>query len=87
MESVLVYFDDVLVCSRSLEEHLTKVFGRLRRANLCLKPKECMFLCPRVQYLGYVISQEGVSPDPEKVEKVKHYSQTEVRQFLRLALL
>ena len=86
-----VYIDDVLVCSKTLEEHLAHldgVFSRLRKANLRLKPK-CMFLCPKVQYLGHVISLEGVAPDPEKVEKVKNYpvptNPTEVRQFLGLA--
>ena len=48
-----------------------------------------MFVRPKVQYLGHVISLDGVSPDPEKVEKVKNYpvptNPTEVRQFLGLA--
>ena len=87
-----VYIDDVLVCSKSPEEHLvhlTEVFERFRKANLRLKPKKCMFLRPKVPYLGHIISREGVSPDTEKVDKVKYYpipaSPTEVRQFLGLA--
>ena len=89
-----VYIDDVLVCSKTLEEHLahlTEVFARLRKADLRLKPKKCMFLRPKVQYLGHVISLEGVSPDPGKVDKVKNYpvptNPTEVRQFPWLSLL
>ena len=85
-----VYIDDVLVCSKTLEEHLAHldIFSRLQKANLRLKPKKCMFLRPKVQYLGHVISREGVAPDSE-VEKVKNYpvptNPTEVRQFLGLA--
>ena len=91
-KNCFLYIDDVLVCSKTLDEHLThltEVFRRLRKANLRLKLKKCMFLHPKVQYLGHVISREGVSPDPEKVEKVKNYpvptNPTEVRQFLGLA--
>ena len=54
-----------------------------------LKPKKCNFFHPEVKYLGHVISQDGVSPDPEKVEKVRNYpvpnTPTEVRQFMGLA--
>ena len=91
-KNCFVYIDDVLVCSKTLDEYLThliEVFRRLRKANLRLKLKKCMFLRPKVQYLGHVISREGVSPDPEKVETVKNYpvptNPTEVRQFVGLA--
>ena len=91
-KNCFVYIDDVLACSKTLDEHLThltEVFRRLRKANLRLKLKKCMFLRPKVQYLGHVISREGVSPNPEKVEKMKNYpvptNPTEVRQFLGLA--
>ena len=88
-----VYIDNIiLVCSHSFEEHLSDlslVCERLRNANLCLKPKKCMFFCPKVKYLGHVISRDGISPDPEKVEKVKNYpipgTPTELRQFMDLA--
>lgn len=69
--------------------HLSLVCDRLRVANLHLKPKKCLFFRPEVKYLGHIISQDGVSPDPEKVEKVKDYptpkTPTEVRQFMGLA--
>ena len=57
-------------CVLKLDEHLThltEVLRRLCKASVRLKPKKCMFLHPKVQYLGHVISQ-GVSPDPEKEE-------------------
>ena len=50
------------LCSKTLDEHLahlTEVFRRLRKANLHLKPKKCMFLCPKVQYLGHVTVESG----------------------------
>ena len=87
-----VYIDDILVVSRTFEEHLQhleQVFDRLRNANLRLKPKKCSFLCKEVSYLGHIISVEGVRPDPEKTEKVRSFpvprDVTQVRQFLGLA--
>ena len=87
-----VYIDDILVCSRTFEEHLAnlrEVFSRLRMASLKLKPKKCSFLQAFVTYLGFVISKYGISPDDTKVDKVKNYpvpkDVTQVRQFLGLA--
>ena len=60
--SCFVYIDDILVASKSFEEHLShlkEVFSRLRKAGLCLKPKKCSFLCDQVVYLGHVISKRA----------------------------
>ena len=87
-----VYIDDILIASPTFEEHLQhleEVINRLRKANLRLKPKKCLFLCEEVSYLGHIISVNGVSPDPEKIDKVKCFpiprEPTQVRQFLGLA--
>ena len=91
-KSCFVYIDDILVCSRTFEEHivhLQEVFERLRKANLKLKLAKCSFLCKCVQYLGHIISREGISPDPSKTSKVREFPvPTDVmrlRQFLGLA--
>ena len=90
--SCFVYIDDILIASRSLDEHLQhlpEVFDRVRKAGLRLKPTKCRFLCEQVAYLGHVISAKGVAPDPEKVSKVKCFpvprDVTQARQFLGLA--
>ena len=90
--SCFVYIDDILVASRSFEEHLShikEVFSRLRKAGLCLKPKKCSFLCDQVVYLGHVISKKGIAPDPAKVQKVRDFPAptdvSKLRQFLGLA--
>eukprot|EP00731_Ephydatia_muelleri_P007839 Em0004g177a len=65
-----------------------QVMGRLRSANLKLKLTKCHFVRPRVEYLGHVISSEGLSPNPKQVAAVTNYPQpqslTQVRQFLGL---
>ena len=91
-QTCLVYLDDVVVYGRDFSEHLERlreVFKRLRQAGLKLKPSKCFLLRPRVPYLGHVISAEGVSTDPAKIEAVKQWPVpsrvTDVRSFLGLA--
>ena len=86
-----VYIDNILVCSKSFEEHLQhmqQIFEWLRKAGLTLKPKKCSFLQSQVIYLGHVISSDGKSPDPSKIQRVQDYpiptDAKKERQFLGL---
>ncbi|XP_019238918.1 PREDICTED: uncharacterized protein LOC109218971 [Nicotiana attenuata] len=68
---VLVFFDDILVYSMSLEDHLQHlkmVFEVLRANLLFVKMSKCCFGRPQIEYLGHLISGQGVSTDPSKVE-------------------
>ena len=70
----VVYIDDVIVYGTTFEEthnRLQAVFDRLRQAQLRLKPKKCFLFKPSTLYLGYVVSSEGVKPDPNKVESLR----------------
>ena len=70
---VFIYLDDVLVASRTFEEHLChlrEVFTRLRSANLRLKPRKCDILRDRLPFLGHVVSVAGIEPDPAKTERM-----------------
>ena len=63
------FIDDILVLSRSFEEHLihlADVFERLDKAGLKLKMSKCSFFQTQVKYLGNVISADGILPDPDK---------------------
>ena len=71
-ERCIVYIDDIIVPGATFE-HLTnlrEVFTRLRSASLKLKPKKCNLAGREVEYLGYVVSADGLSTDPKKVESV-----------------
>ena len=85
----LIYIDDVIIFSKTLEEHisrLSEILGRLKSAGLKLKPKKCYLFQHKVAYLGHVVGREGVHTDPSKVEKVKNWpiptTVTEVKGFL-----
>ena len=89
---VFIYLDDVLVASKTFEEHLShlrEVFSRLRSACLRLKPRKCDILRDRVPFLGHIVSAAGIEPDPAKTDKIKDYpaptNVTEVRKFLGFA--
>uniref|UniRef100_A0A8C5LMT5 ribonuclease H n=1 Tax=Leptobrachium leishanense TaxID=445787 RepID=A0A8C5LMT5_9ANUR len=70
---VLVYLDDIIVFGKTLEEHeqrLEKVLKRLHEEGLKLSLEKCQVCLPSVTYLGHVVSAEGVSTDPRKLEAV-----------------
>ena len=69
----LCYLDDILIHSRTVAKHLEDlrtIFDRLRQAKLKLKPKKCHFFQRQVKFLGHVVSQDGISTDEEKVQKI-----------------
>ena len=87
---MLIYLDDIIVYSKTFEEHLENlkvVLERLKNANL--NPKKCSLLCTKVAFLGHEVSEQGIATDPSKADAVKDWPQpkssTEVRQFVGLA--
>jgi hypothetical protein len=88
----MVYIDDVIVFSESFAQHLVdleNVFKRIRQANLKLKPQKCAWAKPEVKFLGHVVSNKGIKPDPENTEKVQSFPTPKtvkhIQQFLGLA--
>ena len=89
---LFVYMDDIVVYASSLEEHnikMNKLMDRLRAANLMLQPDKCEFLRHEVTYLGHIIGENGIRPDPQKISAVKNFPTPKniknIRQFLGLA--
>ena len=89
---VVVFIDDILVYSKTPEEHaehLRIVLGELRKHQLYAKFSKCEFWLRQVGFLGHVLTQEGVAVDPEKVKAVLGWKPpanvTDVRSFLGMA--
>ena len=72
----VVYLDDIIVYGRSpkdILERLGEVFEKLRKAGLKLKPSKCEFFKEHIQFLGHIVSKEGISTCPEKVQAVQEW--------------
>lgn len=79
------YLDDLaIITSGSLEmhlEHIHMVLGRLKQAGMTCNLGKCEFLCKQVKMLGYIISTEGITTDPDKVRSIKEFpTPTKVKQ-------
>ncbi|KAI3702757.1 hypothetical protein L6452_28509 [Arctium lappa] len=91
-KSIIVFIDDILVYSKNEEEHeqhLREVLEVLRRERLYAKFSKCDFWLPEVQFLGHIVSKEGVKVDPAKIEAMTNWeppnNPSEIRSFLGLA--
>jgi len=76
LEVCLVYLDDIIVYSRTIDKHMERliaVLTRLRHAGLKLKPEKCALLQKSVSFLGHVISDEGIGTDPDKIRAVMEW--------------
>ena len=72
----MVYIDDILIYSFTFDEHIAdigRVFFRLKKAGLKLKPNKCEWAQESVKFLGHILSEKGIEPDPAKVEKIKDF--------------
>ena len=85
----LIYLDDVIVFSRTEEEHLTRlqaVFERFREHGLKLKPLKCHFLQKEITFLGYKVPKEAMKPGDNGLRGIAEMAPpanyTEIRRFL-----
>ncbi|XP_057374828.1 uncharacterized protein LOC130695755 [Daphnia carinata] len=88
----LVYLDDIIIFSKSIKEHLShldKVFELLEIAGLKLKRKKCEFFKEELDYLGYIVSRKGITPNLKKLKAIIDYpapkNTKELSSFLGLA--
>ena len=83
-EFVIVFLDDILVFSKSLEEHVThlrRVLEILKKESLFARSEKCTFFVQEIDYLGFILSKDGVKTDPRKVAVIHDWPvPTEVSQ-------
>ena len=74
----IIYVDDVLIRSKSQEEHvqhLTEVLSRLEEHGIVLNGEKCRLGVPKVQFLGHMVLARGIIPLPEKVAAISAFPQ------------
>ena len=101
MESVLrehllkycmVYIDDIIIYSKTAEEHLQHieaVLHTLKEHSVCIKWQKCHFFNVKLHFLGHIVSRNGIAPDPDKITALKDWptptNVAESRGFVGLA--
>lgn len=85
----VVYMDDILIFSSSLQEHinsLNKILRTLEEAGLKIQFDKCNFLKKETEYLGHILTRGGVKPNPKKIESIKELklptTQKQIKSFL-----
>ena len=92
-KNIIVYLDDILIFSKSLDKnllHVCSVLQRLREEKLLINLKQCNFVKKELVYLGFVVAPEGLKMDPEKIKAILEWptprSSIEVRSFHGLVI-
>uniref|UniRef100_A0A6V7LWV4 Reverse transcriptase domain-containing protein n=1 Tax=Bracon brevicornis TaxID=1563983 RepID=A0A6V7LWV4_9HYME len=74
--NVRKYVDDFLIFTRTLEEHewfVTNLIRVLQENNLTINPDKCEFLCEKLSFLGYLLTPEGLTADPDRTKPITQY--------------
>ena len=89
LQYCIIYLDDIIVFSKTLEEQLKRlrmVFEKLSASGLKLKPSKCEFFKQKLEYLGHIVSEEGIKTNPKKIEAIQKWpiptNITETHSFL-----
>ena len=88
-QSCLIYLDDIIVFSENFNDHMKRletVLDKMSKAGLRLKLEQCQLLRKEITFLGHVVSEKGVQPNPDNIASILAWptpkTVTEVRQFL-----
>lgn len=87
----LCYMDDIIVFSKTKQEHLQNleaIFKILINANMRIQLDKCKFMEKEIKFLGHIVNQNGIQPDPEKIETIRKIvipkTAKQIKQFLGL---
>ena len=90
-KTCVVYLDDILIFSTSLKEHvkaITDIFTVLERANLKIQIDKCNFMKRETEFLGHILTKEGLKPNPNKIKVIQELdlpkTEKQIKSFLGL---
>lgn len=85
IDGINIVFDDIIIAASSVDEHdniLKQLLERAREANVRFNKAKLQLLVSKVGYLGHLVSQDGISPDPEKVRAITNFPKPTSREDL-----
>jgi hypothetical protein len=88
-KSVLVFMDDILIYSKTMDDHLVhlqQVLVILQESNFLLKRSKCLFGQQALEYLGHIVSKDGVATEPSKISVVSQWPTPVLAKQLRVFL-
>jgi len=74
VEGVQIYFDDLLICANSRDEHdkiMKEVLDRSRKLSIKFNPKKVQYAVTQIKFLDFIFNKEGVIPDPDRIKSIK----------------
>lgn len=86
LDFVFAYIDDIIIASHSYEqhiEHIKAVFRRLIDFGLRVNAEKCEFAATEIEFLGHLVTSEGIKPLPKKVEKILAFEQLKLAMELK----
>jgi transposase InsO family protein len=86
LDFVFVYLDDILIASKSLDEHkqhVQKLFKRLAEFGLTINVEKCQFAQTELKFLGHLINENGIAPLPQKVAAIREFPKPTTKKQLR----
>ena len=91
-KGAMVFLDDIIIYTRTFEEHLEileNIFLIFEQVNLKLKPTMCKFLQKQIEFLGHILSEDGIATNPKKIKLVQEClaprTPKQLKSFLGLA--
>ena len=76
LKCCIIYLDDIIVFFKTPEEHIQRLrgmFEKLSAAGLQLEPSKCEFFKSQINYLGHIVSKDGIETDPKKITAIKEW--------------
>ena len=91
-DRVLAYMDDIIIFNQTFSDHIKAIeetFNRFRSFGISLKASKCEFGCPKIDFLGFQLSKEGIRPQKKLTEAINSFdrptNRKEIQRFLGLA--
>ena len=85
-KNILLYFDDALIAAETFEELIAKLtlfMETIQKIGLKVQPRKCLFCVQKVKWLGHIITEQGIQPDPDRIQPLLTWSRPQTLEEVR----